>query len=119
MVKLLPTLRSSRKTENWSPSSYPIPAWELFIANGFINLVAPLALRLLLIRPISHYITLISKLREMGSVLAKEQQLQAANIPFDETVDALHKLFFQFLRCWQMSQWNSLACRKATRPCRS
>ena len=53
---------------------------------------------------ISRYITLISKLREMGFMLTREQELRAANIPFDETVDALRDLFFQFLRRWQMGE---------------
>ena len=53
---------------------------------------------------ISRYITLISKLREMGFILTKEQELRAANIPFDETVDALRDLFFQLLRRWQMGE---------------
>lgn len=53
---------------------------------------------------ISRYITLISKLREMGFTLTREQELRAANIPFDETVDALRDLFFQLLRRWQMGE---------------
>ncbi len=53
---------------------------------------------------ISRYIALISKLREMGFTLTKEQELRAANIPFDETEDVLRDLFFQFLRRWQMGQ---------------
>ena len=53
---------------------------------------------------ITRYITLISKLREMGFMLTKEQELRAANIPFDETEDALRDLFFQFLRRWQMGE---------------
>ena len=53
---------------------------------------------------ITRYITLISKLREMGFTLTKEQELRAANIPFDETEDALRDLFFQFLRRWQMGE---------------
>ena len=53
---------------------------------------------------ISRYISLISKLREMGFTLTREQELRAANIPFDETVDALRDLFFQLLRRWQMGE---------------
>ena len=53
---------------------------------------------------ITRYITLISKLREMGFMLTREQELRAANIPFDETEDALRDLFFQFLRRWQMGE---------------
>lgn len=47
---------------------------------------------------ISRYIAIISKLRENGFRLTKEQELRAANIPFDETEDALYKLFYSFLR---------------------
>lgn len=50
---------------------------------------------------ISRYISIISKLRELGFQLTKEQELRAANIPFDENEDALRDLFFDFLRRWQ------------------
>ena len=53
---------------------------------------------------ITRYITLISKMREMGFVLSKEQELRAANIPFDETEDALRDLFFHFLHRWQQGE---------------
>ena len=53
---------------------------------------------------ITRYIAVISKLREMGFLLTKEQELRAANIPFDETEDALLDLFFQFLRRWQAGE---------------
>ena len=53
---------------------------------------------------ITRYIAIISKLREMGFLLTKEQELRAANIPFDETEDALLDLFFQFLRRWQAGE---------------
>ena len=53
---------------------------------------------------ITRYITLISKMREMGFVLTREQELRAANIPFDETEDALRDLFFQFLHRWQRGE---------------
>ena len=53
---------------------------------------------------ISRYITLISKMREMGFVLTKEQELRAANIPFDETEEALRELFFDFLRRYQQGE---------------
>ena len=53
---------------------------------------------------ISRYITLISKMREMGFTLAREHELKAANIPFDETEEALRELFFSFLRRWQQGQ---------------
>jgi ATP-dependent RNA helicase SUPV3L1/SUV3 len=47
---------------------------------------------------ISRYISIISKLRENGFRLTKEQELRSANIPFDETEDELYHLFFSFLR---------------------
>ena len=50
---------------------------------------------------ISRYITIISKMREMGFILTREQELRAANIPFDETDEALRDLFFQLLHRWQ------------------
>lgn len=50
---------------------------------------------------ISRYITVISKLREEGFLLTKEQELRAANIPFDETDETLRDLFFHFLRAYQ------------------
>ena len=53
---------------------------------------------------ITRYIAVISKLREMGFLLTKEQELRAANIPFDETEDALRDLFFQFLHHWQKGE---------------
>ena len=53
---------------------------------------------------ITRYISLISKMREMGFVLTREQELRAANIPFDETEDALRELFFQFLHRWQQGE---------------
>lgn len=53
---------------------------------------------------ISRYIAIISKMREMGFVLTREQELRAANIPFDETEDALRDLFFQFLHRWQQGE---------------
>ena len=53
---------------------------------------------------VSRYIAIISKMREMGFLLTREQELRAANIPFDETEDALRELFFQFLRRWQQGE---------------
>ena len=50
---------------------------------------------------ISRYIAIISKMREMAFLLSKEQELRAANIPFDETEEPLRELFFQFLTRWQ------------------
>ena len=53
---------------------------------------------------ISRYIAILSKIREMGFVLTREQELRAANIPFDETDDALRDLFFQLLGRWQRGE---------------
>lgn len=53
---------------------------------------------------ISRYISVISKMREKGFALTKEQELRAANIPFDETEDALSELFFTFLRRWAQGE---------------
>ena len=53
---------------------------------------------------ISRYIALISKMREMGFTLTREQELKAANIPFDESEEALRDLFFSFLRRWQQGE---------------
>ena len=47
---------------------------------------------------ITRYLTIIGKIREAGFLLSKEQELKAANIPFDETEEPLRALFFQFLR---------------------
>ncbi|WP_454940060.1 helicase-related protein [Evtepia sp.] len=47
---------------------------------------------------ISRYLTLIAKIREKGFRLSKEEELRAANIPFDETEEPLADLFFRFLR---------------------
>lgn len=53
---------------------------------------------------VSRYIAVISKMRELGFLLPKEYELRAANIPFDETEDALRELFFDFLRRWQRGE---------------
>ena len=53
---------------------------------------------------ISRYLSLISKMREMGFLLTRAQELRAANIPFDETEDALRELFFRFLTQWQRGE---------------
>jgi ATP-dependent RNA helicase SUPV3L1/SUV3 len=53
---------------------------------------------------ISRYLSLISKIRELGFLLPKEQELKAANIPFDETEPPLRELFFQFLRLYQQGE---------------
>ncbi len=53
---------------------------------------------------ISRYISIISKMRELGFTFSKEQELRAANIPFDETEDGLKELFFDFLRLYQQGE---------------
>ena len=53
---------------------------------------------------ISRYISIISKMRELGFVLTREQELRAANIPFDETEEGLRELFFHFLGLWQRGE---------------
>ena len=53
---------------------------------------------------ISRYLTVISRMREKGFQLTKEQELRAANIPFDETEDALSELFYTFLRRWTQGE---------------
>ena len=53
---------------------------------------------------ISRYLSVISKLRELGFVLTKEEELRAANIPFDETEPPLQELFVTFLRLWQAGE---------------
>jgi ATP-dependent RNA helicase SUPV3L1/SUV3 len=53
---------------------------------------------------ISRYISIISKLRENGFRLTKEQELRAANIPFDETEDELYRLFNSFLRTYRRGE---------------
>lgn len=50
---------------------------------------------------VSRYISLIGRMRQAGFHLTKEQELRAANIPFDETDGDLSALFFRFLRLWQ------------------
>ncbi len=53
---------------------------------------------------VSRYISLIGRMRQAGFHLTKEQELRAANIPFDETDTELAALFFRFLRLWQDGQ---------------
>ena len=53
---------------------------------------------------VSRYILLISKLREAGFELTKQQELRAANIPFDETDEELFGLFNRFLRLWKQGE---------------
>ncbi len=53
---------------------------------------------------ITRYLQLVSKIREAGFQLSKQQELRAANIPFDETEDALRDLFFEFLRQHQRGE---------------
>ena len=47
---------------------------------------------------VTRYISVITRLREAGFRLDKEQELRCANIPFDETDEELWQLFCQFLR---------------------
>ena len=49
---------------------------------------------------ISRYIWVISTMRQRGFALSKEEELRAANIPFDETDSVLEELFFFYLRCY-------------------
>jgi len=53
---------------------------------------------------ISRYISVISRMREKGFLLTREQELRAANIPFDETEEELRELFFTFLRRWTQGE---------------
>lgn len=53
---------------------------------------------------IEHYINVISKIRNKGFNLSREQELQAANIPFDETEGDLMELLFQYLEMWQKGE---------------
>ena len=53
---------------------------------------------------ITRYITLITGIREQGFRLSREEELRAANIPFDETDDELKQLFYDFLRRWLNGQ---------------
>ena len=46
---------------------------------------------------ISRYIKIITKLRELGFSLTREEELRAANIPFDEEDEALLELFHSYL----------------------
>ena len=50
---------------------------------------------------VSRYISLIGRMRQAGFELTKEQELRAANIPFDETDTDLSALFFRFLGLWR------------------
>jgi ATP-dependent RNA helicase SUPV3L1/SUV3 len=47
---------------------------------------------------VSRYIHIIGKMREYGFNMDREQELRAANIPFDETDSELMELFKSFLR---------------------
>lgn len=53
---------------------------------------------------ITRYISMITKMRELGFTLTKEQELRAANIPFDETEDALREQFYKMLASWQRGE---------------
>ena len=54
---------------------------------------------------VSRYIFIISKLRENGFRFTKEQELRAANIPFDETEDELYRLFLHFLDVYRLGEY--------------
>ena len=54
---------------------------------------------------VSRYIFIIGKLRENGFRLTKEQELRAANIPFDETEDELYRLFLHFLDVYRQGEY--------------
>lgn len=53
---------------------------------------------------ISRYLTIITRIREKGFVLTKEEELRAANIPFDEDDVDLRELFFDYLRRQQAGE---------------
>ncbi len=53
---------------------------------------------------ISRYISIISKMREQGLDFSKEEELRAANIPFDETSEELRELFFAYLRKYRQGE---------------
>ncbi len=53
---------------------------------------------------ISRYITVITKMREQGMDFSKEEELRAANIPFDETSEDLRELFFTYLRQYRRGE---------------
>ena len=54
---------------------------------------------------VSRYIFIIGKLRENGFRLTKEQELRAANIPFDETEEELYRLFLHFLDVYRQGEY--------------
>ena len=54
---------------------------------------------------VSRYIFIIGKLRENGFRLTKEQELRAANIPFDETEEELYRLFLHFLDVYGQGEY--------------
>ena len=53
---------------------------------------------------ITRYLNIITKIREKGFVLTKEEELRAANIPFDEDDMDLRELFFDYLRLHQAGE---------------
>ncbi len=53
---------------------------------------------------ITRYITVITKMREQGMDFSKEEELRAANIPFDETSEDLRELFFTYLRLYRRGE---------------
>lgn len=68
---------------------------------------------------ISRYISIISKMRELGFTFTKEQELRAANIPFDETAEGLKELFYELLDKYQQGlpiEQPGLGAEKPTLP---
>ena len=53
---------------------------------------------------VSRYITVISRLRDHGFRLTRQQELRAANIPYDETDGVLDELFRYFMTIWVAGQ---------------
>lgn len=53
---------------------------------------------------ISRYITVISRLRQAGFRLTREEELRAACIPYDETDETLNQLFYAFLHTWRAGE---------------
>ena len=65
---------------------------------------------------ITRYITIITKLREKGFSLTREQELRAANIPFDESEEPLRELFFTLLGRWKNGEELEMPALPAAEP---